>query len=192
MKIFTPIYQKTLKMASHRQAPFYLGFVSFIEAIFFPIPPDVMLMPMAISKPKQALRFAIIATIWSTLGGIVGYGIGLYFSQWATHLITVTFGYAKAWQQVLTWFDKWGILIVFVAGFTPVPYKVITICTGVTHLSFIPFVLSAMVSRFLRFWLVAQLSAWGGNKFADKINRFMEWIGWTVIILAVALVLIFK
>ncbi len=191
MQLFAPIYQKTLQWSQHRLAPFWLGFVSFIEAIFFPIPPDVMLMPMAMTQPNKALRFALLAGITSTLGGIIGYSLGFFATPWVMEFMQ-HLGYDAQWQRVVSWFDKWGVLVVFVAGFSPIPYKVFTLCAGVMQMAFAPFVIVALISRSARFLLVAKLSAWGGQKFADKLQRSIEIIGWLVVILAFIIVLIFR
>lgn len=184
MQLFTPIYQKMICWSQHRFAPFWLAFVSFIEAIFFPIPPDVMLMPMTLTQPHKAWRFALMAGVSSTVGGIVGYAIGFFATDWVTATMQ-QLGYAHQWAEVVQWFDRWGVMIVFVAGFSPIPYKVFTLCAGVMQMAFLPFVLAAAISRTARFLLVALLCAWGGRKFADKLPRFIEWIGWATVALAV-------
>ena len=184
MKIFAAMYDKTMEWSKHRYASFWLSFVSFIEAIFFPIPPDVMLIPMAMSKPQQALRFSAYTTIASVLGGAIGFAIGLYGFDFIEPYIA-QWGYQNAWDTATAWFEKWGILVVFVAGFSPIPYKVFTICAGVMHMAFLPFLLTALVSRAARFVLVAKLAAWGGERFAAKLRQSIEIIGWSVVALAV-------
>lgn len=191
MKLFGSLYDKTMQWSQHHLAPFWLAFVSFIEAIFFPIPPDVMLIPMAMAKPQKAVRFAIITGIASVLGGIIGYSLGYFAVDFVTHYVEV-FGYLDKWQHVVSWFDKWGVLIVFVAGFSPIPYKVFTLCAGVMQMAFWPFLLAATVSRMARFLLVAKLAAWGGEKFAAKLRKSIEIIGWSVVLLAVIIYFIFR
>ncbi len=184
MKLFGTIYDKVMQWSSHRIAWLWLSFVSFIEAIFFPIPPDVMLIPMSMSKPALAMRYAIYTTIASVLGGMIGYGIGFYAFDWVKDII-VNWGYQAQFDRTMDWFEQWGIFVVFLAGFSPIPYKIFTICAGVMQMVFLPFVLTAMISRFLRFFLVAKLSAWGGKKYEHKIRKSIEIIGWTVVLLAV-------
>ncbi|WGE88956.1 YqaA family protein [Actinobacillus arthritidis] len=184
MKLFGPIYDKTMEWSKHRFAGFWLSFVSFIEAIFFPIPPDVMLIPMSMSKPQNAMRYAIYTTIASVLGGIIGYFIGLYAFEWVQGLIT-DWGMQANFDKAKAWFETWGVAVVFLAGFSPIPYKVFTICAGVMQMAFFPFVITAPISRFARFALVAKLSAWGGEKYAEKIRRSIELIGWGTIAVAV-------
>lgn len=178
------MYDKTMEWSKHRYATFFLAFTSFIEAIFFPIPPDVMLIPMAMSKPRIAMKLALYTAIASVIGGAIGYGLGYYAVDFVQHYIQ-QFGYQYHWETAISWFEKWGILVVFVAGFSPIPYKVFTICAGVMQMAFLPFLLTAFVSRAARFVLVAKLAAWGGEKFADKLRRSIELIGWSVVVLAV-------
>lgn len=116
MNVFGAMYDKTMAWSKHRLATYWLAFVSFIEAIFFPIPPDVMLIPMAMSKPQSAVRFAIICTIASIVGGMIGYSVGYYAFDFVQQYI-VKWGYQTQWDKAISWFEQWGILVVFVAGF---------------------------------------------------------------------------
>ncbi|OOF85565.1 hypothetical protein BKG93_04430 [Rodentibacter ratti] len=191
MNIFGAMYDKTMEWSKHRFAAFWLSFVSFIEAIFFPIPPDVMLIPMSMSKPKSAVKFALYTAIASALGGIVGYAIGYFATDWVQGIVQ-QWGYGDHWATAIKWFEQWGVLVVFVAGFSPIPYKVFTICAGVMQMVFLPFVLTAFISRAARFLLVAKLAAWGGEKFAAKLRKSIEIIGWSVVVLAVAAYFILK
>lgn len=185
MAIFGAMYDKTMAWSKHRFATFWLCFVSFIEAIFFPIPPDVMLIPMSMSKPKSAVRFALYTAIASAVGGMIGYAVGYFATDWVQNIVQ-QWGYGENWAQAIRWFERWGVLVVFVAGFSPIPYKVFTICAGVMQMAFFPFVVTAFISRFARFLLVAKLAAWGGEKFAAKLRKSIELIGWSVVVLAVA------
>ena len=191
MKIFGAMYDKTMEWSKHRFATFWLSFVSFIEAIFFPIPPDVMLIPMSMSKPQSAVKFALFTTIASVLGGMIGYAIGYYAFDLVQEYI-IKLGYQAHWETAISWFKQWGVLVVFVAGFSPIPYKVFTIAAGVMQMAFLPFVATAFISRAARFLLVAKLSAWGGEKFAAKLRRSIEVIGWSVVALAVIAYLILR
>lgn len=191
MNIFGAMYDKTMEWSKHRFAAFWLSFVSFIEAIFFPIPPDVMLIPMSMSKPKSAVKFALYTAVASALGGMVGYAIGYFATDWVQGIVQ-QWGYGDHWATAIKWFEQWGVLVVFVAGFSPIPYKVFTICAGVMQMAFLPFVLTAFISRAARFLLVAKLAAWGGEKFAAKLRKSIEIIGWSVVVLAVAAYFILK
>lgn len=184
MNLFGSIYDKVIEWSKHRYAAFWLSFVSFIEAIFFPIPPDVMLIPMAMSKPQNATKYAIYTTVASVLGGIIGYGIGYFAFDWVKEIIA-NWGMQANFDKAMGWFETWGVAVVFLAGFSPIPYKIFTICAGVMQMAFFPFVVTAAISRFARFILVAKLSAWGGEKYAEKIRRSIELIGWGTVALAV-------
>lgn len=191
MQLFGTIYDKTMAWSKHRYASFWLSFVSFIEAIFFPIPPDVMLIPMSMSKPQNATKYAIYTTVASVVGGIIGYFVGLYAFDWVQGFIA-DWGMQANFDKAKSWFETWGVAVVFLAGFSPIPFKVFTICAGVMQMAFLPFVLTAAISRFARFILVAKLSAWGGEKYAEKIRRSIELIGWGTIILAVVAYAIYE
>ncbi|MCT8549373.1 DedA family protein [Glaesserella parasuis] len=191
MKLFGTIYDKTMEWSKHRFAAGWLSFVSFIEAIFFPIPPDVMLIPMSMSKPQMATRYAIYATVSSIIGGIIGYCVGYFASDWVQEVVA-NWGMQANFDRAMSWFEIWGIMLIFLAaGFSPVPFKVFTLCAGVLQMSFLPFILTASISRFIRFLLVAKLSAWGGEKYADKIRRSIELIGWGTVSIAVAAYVIY-
>lgn len=191
MNLFGKMYDKTMQWAQHRYATLALCFASFIEAIFFPIPPDVMLIPMSMSRPKKAMRYALLAGLSSAVGGIIGYAIGYYAFDLIQGYIT-QWGYQTKWDQVTNWFNDYGVLIVFVAGFSPIPYKVFTICAGVMHMALLPFIITAWISRTARFILVAKLVAWGGPKIEAKLRRYIEVIGWAVVVLAVVAYFILK
>ena len=185
------LYDWVFSLARHRHATRSLAVVSFAESSFFPIPPDVMLIPMSMAKPKSAIRFALYTTIASVLGGMIGYAVGYFATDWVQGVVQ-QWGYGAHWAKAVGWFEQWGVLVVFVAGFSPIPYKVFTICAGVMQLAFLPFVLTALISRAARFLLVAKLAAWGGEKFAAKLRKSIEIIGWSVVVLAVIAYLILK
>ncbi len=185
MKIFSTLYARAMQWARHPHAPRYLAALSFAESSFFPVPPDVMLAPMSLGQPRRAWRFALIATLASVAGGVLGYLIG----QFAFDLVSGWLdkaGYTEAYLQARAWFDRWGFWAIFVAGFSPIPYKVFTITAGVISMSFVPFVLASFIGRGARFFLVAGLMAWGGEAMEARLHRYMDLIGW----LAVAAVVI--
>ncbi|MBE2894422.1 YqaA family protein [Spirabiliibacterium falconis] len=184
MRLFGTLYDKTMQWSRHRFAVYWLALVSFIEAIFFPIPPDVMLIPMAMTRPQRWLKLALITAATSVLGGMIGYFIGYTAYDWLHHYI-VQFGYLAKFNQVIAWFDQWGILVLFVAGFSPIPYKLFTLASGVMQMAFFPFVITAFISRAARFLLVAKLAAWGGPKIEARLRRSIEVIGWGVVVLAI-------
>lgn len=190
MKLFSTIYDKVLLWSKHQYAVYWLGFVSFIESIFFPIPTDVMLAPMAMSKPQMATRYALWAALTSVLGGIIGYLIGYFAFDWVKDIL-VNWGQQANFDKAVSWFESWGILVVFLAGFSPIPFKVFTICAGVMQMAFLPFLLASAISRFARFYLVAKLCAVLGEKYEAQIRRSIELIGWAVVIVAVVAYLIY-
>jgi membrane protein YqaA with SNARE-associated domain len=182
MALFTKMYDMALRWSRHPHAERYLASLSFAESSFFPIPPDVMLAPMSMAKPKQAWRFALITTIASVLGGIFGYFIGSFFYQQFLPLFE-QLGWSSHFMVIEQWFAKWGVLAVIVAGFTPIPYKVFTISAGLAGMALLPFVLASFVGRGARFFLVAGLMAWGGEAMEHRVRGVVEWLGWGVIAL---------
>lgn len=187
IKIFSALYEWTLKWAKHKFAPRILALLSFTESVIFPIPPDVLLAPMVLAKPEKAWNFATITTIASVLGGILGYVLGyLMFEPWIQPIIT-DLGYQHRFDRVLEWFKEWGIWVVFIAGFSPVPYKLFTVSAGMLHMAFIPFLIASSIGRGLRFFLVAGLIQWGGAAMEEKLRQWVDKIGWAlVVIIAIA------
>jgi len=164
------LYDWTMDLASHRRAPHALFWVSFIESSFFPIPPDVLLMPMVLAKRMRAWAYATIATVGSVLGGAAGYLIGLFLFDLLGKPLLDLYGYAEQFERFASTYNEYGALIVFFFGVTPFPYKVITIASGVTQLNFVIFVLASIASRGLRFYLVSGLLYW----FGAPIREFIE------------------
>jgi len=192
VKIFQPCYDLALRWAKHHYAERYLAVLSFAESVIFPIPPDVMLAPMALSQPSKAWRFAIITTIASILGGIAGYCLGWFaFDSFIAPWVE-TMGYQEKLDTAIEWFGVYGIWVVFIAGFSPIPYKIFTVSAGFLHMAFIPFLLASAVGRGMRFFLVAGLMRWGGEKMESKLREWVEILGWAVIAIAVILYLVLR
>ena len=185
MPLFTHLYDATLRWARHRHAPRYLGALSFAESSFFPIPPDVMLMPMSLANPQRAMWFATITTLASVVGGIAGYAIGYFALEWVEPLIANGGRWASAYSTASGWFQRWGFWAVLIAGFSPIPYKVFTIAAGALTMAFLPFVLASAIGRGARFFIVAALVAWGGPRMEARIRTWVEGIGWTLVALGV-------
>ena len=182
--MFQKLYDQALNWSKHRHAPKYLCGLSFAESSFFPVPPDVMLAPMALAQPAKALHFAMLTTIASVLGGMFGYAIGFF----AFDTITPWMQETRYWAKYLLareWFDEWGFWAIFVAGFSPIPYKVFTIAAGALSMMFLPFVLVSFVVRVARFFLVAMLIAWGGERLEEGLRSYMDRIGWTMVLLVI-------
>jgi len=172
MKIFTAVYDWTLKWAEHKFAPRMLALLTFAESVFFPIPPDVLLAPMVLAKPEKAWRLASLTTISSILGGAVGYLLGyMMFEPWIQPLIT-EFGYQARFDTAITWFNEWGVWVVFIAGFSPIP--------------------ASAIGRGMRFFLVAGLIQWGGEAITHKLRKWIDMIGWTVVALIIIAYLVLK
>ncbi len=198
--MFQTLYKKCLELAAHKSSNFYLGLVSFIESSFFPIPPDVMIIPMVIAKKKEYLKIFIIASIFSVLGGIFGYFIGYLFFDLAMYVIEF-YGYQDKVENLklsmsqgsgfLTWLS-----ILFLAGFTPLPYKAFTISSGLIAFNLPIFIIVSLISRSLRFFIVAYLS----YKFGELFTEYMEkhgskWftiIGIIIVIIFIIIYLFFK
>ena len=189
MRLFGPLYERVIGWARHPHAERYLGALSFAESSFFPIPPDVMLAPMCLADRQRAWRFATITTVTSLLGGIAGYGLG-YFLFEAIEPWLHDMGYRPAYLKGKEWFDTWGIWAVFVAGFSPIPYKIFTISAGVAALNFPGFVIASLIGRGARFFLVAGLIVAGGQRMEEMIPQYVERIGWGVVAIVVAIGLV--
>ena len=198
--MFKNLYKKCLDLAGHKSSKYYLAIVSFVESSFFPIPPDVMVVPMVISKKADFKKIFFITTIFSVLGGMLGYVIGAFFFEFGAHIMNF-YGYEDKLYNLKEslikndGFYAWlGIL--FLAGFTPLPYKVFTIASGLIGFNFLIFIFISLISRGLRFFIVSYLS----YKFGDLFNEFMnkhgsKWftiIGILIVIIGLIIYLIFK
>ncbi|NIP74440.1 MAG: DedA family protein [Gammaproteobacteria bacterium] len=184
--VFARLYDRALHWSAHRHAPAYLAGLSFAESSFFPVPPDVMLAPMALASPARAWRLAALTTLASALGGVLGYFIGMFAFDLVEPLLH-RYGYWQEYLRVREWFANWGFWAVFLAGFTPVPYKIFTISAGVTAMAFVPFLVASLVGRGARFFLVAALMVWGGARMRDAVRVYIDRVGWLLILLAVGL-----
>ena len=198
--MFNYLYKKCLNLAAHKSSKYYLALVSFIESSFFPIPPDVMVIPMVISKKNDFIKIFLISTIFSVLGGILGYFIGAFFFDVSMQIMSF-YGY----EDKLTDFKNnlinsegfyaWlGIL--FLAGFTPLPYKVFTIASGLISFNILIFIFISLISRGLRFFIVSYLSFKFGDLFTEFMNKHgSKWftiIGILIVIVGIIVYLIFK
>lgn len=191
MTLFSKLYERVMRWSAHRHAPRYLAGLSFAESSFFPIPPDVMLAPMALAQPQRAWRLAAITTIASALGGAFGYLIGRFAFEFLKPLLH-QYGYWEAFLHAQDWFDHWGFWAVFLAGFTPIPYKVFTIAAGVAAMPFVPFLIASIIGRGARFFLVAGLMVWGGARMERLVRTYIDRIGWLMVIAAIVLYLVFR
>jgi membrane protein YqaA with SNARE-associated domain len=191
MKLFAPLYNKILKLSAHKHAPKYLASLSFAESSFFPIMPDIMLIPMVLSKPLNWRYLALITTISSVLGGILGYALGYWFIDSMQPYI-VQLNYQGHFELAKQWFAEWGVWVVFVAGFSPIPYKIFTVTAGALSMLFWPFVLASLIGRGMRFFLVAGLVAYFGEKIEPFVLQYIERLGWAVVAILVIAVAYLK
>ena len=194
------LYQKSLQLASHKNSKMFLAIVSFLESSFFPIPPDVMIVPMVMAKKRDYLKIFLIATFFSTLGGILGYFIGSYFLDVGMHVIGF-YGYEdkviglKDSLTKGTGFYIW-LATLFLAGFTPLPFKVFTITSGMIGFNLFIFFFICLISRGLRFFIVSYLSF----KFSNTFSKFIQteaakWfviLGLLIVIIVVAIYFVTK
>jgi membrane protein YqaA with SNARE-associated domain len=164
-------YDWMMRMAADRRAPHALFWVSFAESSFFPIPPDVMLVPMVLANRSKAWFYAGLATLSSVIGGIAGYAIGYFFIDTIGKPILDFYGKAEAFEQFKQLFNEYGVWILIIKGMTPIPYKVLTITAGVAHMAILPFILASILARAMRFFLVAALLYWFGPPIKDFIER---------------------
>jgi membrane protein YqaA with SNARE-associated domain len=152
------MYEWTLRFAEHKFAPRILALITFAESIFFPIPPDVLLAPMVLAKPHKA---------WS-------------YEPWIQPAITAL-GKQDAFDAVVLWFQQWGVWVVFIAGFSPIPYKLFTVSAGFLHMAFLPFLIASAIGRGMRFFLVAGVIRWGGAAMEQKIRQWVDILGWLIV-----------
>ena len=198
--MFKELYGKSLKLAAHKSSKFFLAIISFIESSFFPIPPDIMIIPMVVAKKNDYLKIFLIATIFSTLGGLFGYFIGSTFVELAMTVFEF-YGYEeKVLDLQNKMSSKGGVIFwlgtLFLAGFTPLPFKVFTITSGIISFNIIIFFLICLISRGLRFFIVAFLSAKFGKTFGSFIekkgSKWFSIIGVVLVIIAMIIYFIFN
>lgn len=192
MRLFTVLYDKVLGWARHPRAPWYLGGLSVAESSFFPIPPDVMLAPMVLARPERAWFLAGLTTVASVLGGVIGYLIGLFAFQ-AVEPLLHRFGHWDTYLAAREWFDVWGIwVILFIGGFSPIPYKIFTVTAGAVAMALLPFIIASLIGRGARFFLVAALMRWGGAHVEPYLRRYVNLIGWLVVAALIVLYLLLR
>lgn len=179
------VYDWMMRMAAHRKAPHALFWVSFAESSVFPIPPDVMLVPMILADRKKAWIYATICTVASVLGGIAGYAIGYFLFEYIGEPILALYGYADRYKDAARMFQDWGVWILIAKGWTPFPYKVLTIAAGAFHMAFLPFILASIVARAMRFYLVAGLLYFFGEPIRDFIERRLSLVTTAFVVLLV-------
>jgi membrane protein YqaA with SNARE-associated domain len=164
------LYDKILALAAHGRAPEALAAISFAESSFFPIPPDVLLIPMVLARRDRAWWYAFLCTLASVLGGILGYAIGDVLFEAVGRPVLELYGYGPRIQEFQSLFDRYGWWIIVIKGMTPIPYKLITIASGAAHYDLVSFVLASLISRSIRFYPLTLLLWW----FGPPVRRFVE------------------
>lgn len=185
MRLFGPVYARVLAWAGHPRARWYLGGLSFAESTFFPVPPDLMLIPMVLARPDRGLHLALLCTVTSVVGGVFGYLIGFFAFDLIEPWLRTTH-YFDAYLEARAYFAAYGFWVILIAGFSPIPYKVFTITAGVLAMPVLPFVLGSIVGRGGRFFLVSGLIVLGGERMEQRIRRHVEWLGWGLVAAVVA------
>jgi membrane protein YqaA with SNARE-associated domain len=170
------LYDWVIGLAGHRHAVPALAVISFAESSFFPIPPDVMLIPMIVANRARAWLIATVCTISSVVGGIAGYAIGFFLWDSIGRRLVDFYGYSHQFETFQGWYNDYGLLIVFIAGITPLPYKVFTIASGVTGLPLATFVAGSVVSRGIRFFAEAALLWWIGEPIRAFVEKNLQWV----------------
>jgi len=168
--VIRPLYDWMMAMAGHRHAIWYLAAISFVESSFFPIPPDIMLIPMILAQPRRAFWIATVCTVSSVVGGFLGYAIGYWVLEGLGRPVLEFYGQTKNLEAFQAMFQEYGWWIIVIKGATPIPYKLITIASGAAHFPLLSFAFASVISRGLRFFLVAAL-LW---KFGPPIRAFIE------------------
>lgn len=187
MAVFKNLYERAILWAAHPRASYYLTFISFIEAIFFPVPPEVMLAPMSLARPKKAFWFASLSLLGSMTGMFIGYAIGHYFIDLAMPFIG-KMGYAAQFEDIKLQAANNGFWLLLLAGFTPIPFKIFTLASGAVGMPLLPFFFGALIGRGKRVYLVAGAIAMGGEKAEAKLRQYIEPIGWTALVLFIGVI----
>ncbi len=170
------LYDYIINLASRPRALWALAAVSFAESSFFPIPPDAMVIPMALARPDRGWRIAGVCTVASVLGGILGYAIGYFLYETVGQWLVSIYHYENAMEQFRDAYARYGLWIILIKGLTPIPYKLVTIASGVAHFDFTVFLLASIVTRGARFFLVVALIRRFGAPIRDFIERYLTWV----------------
>ena len=192
MAIFGTMYKRVISWARHPHASYYLTATSIAESSFFPVPVDVLLAPMVLARREKAWWYATLATVGSVIGAVFGYYIGLFLFDQVAQPIIDFYHFQEKFVYVQELFKEYGVWIIFIAGFSPIPYKIFTITAGVVGMSLLPFILTSLVARGARFFLVVGLVYAGGDKMDAVLEKRIEQIGWASVVIIVLAILIYK
>lgn len=178
-------YRWTIAWADHPQAAAALFFIALVEASVFPIPPDVLLLLLGIARPAKALQLAAVTTAGSTFGALIGYALGMFLFTAVAEPLLRFYHAVEKFQQVQQWFVEYGAWVVAAAGFSPIPFKVITIAAGTVGLPLLPFIIATLLSRGLRFFLEGAILRWGGERMRAFLERHFEWLTAGIVLLLI-------
>ena len=192
VNILRKLYNWTLDKSAHKNASWFLGLISFTESSFFPIPPDIILIPMIIAKRAKAWFYAFICTISSVAGGIIGYLIGYFFYSTIGSIIVESYNLSNSFDTFESYYNQYGMWIVLGAGFTPFPFKFITIASGVFNLNILQFIVVAFFARGLRFYILAGLLYIFGNTIKQLIDKYFNLLASLFFILLIGSILLLK
>ena len=184
-------YDWVMNLAASRRAPVALAAVSFAESSFFPIPPDVMLAPMVLARPQRAFLYAAICTAASVLGGMLGYAIGVFLAP-VGHQILALFGHPEGEAEFQRWFGEYGLWIILIKGLTPIPYKLVTIASGLARFDFLTFVWASVLTRGARFFLTAALLKYCGPAIRAEVERRLGLYTTVGVVMLVGIVVLLK
>ncbi|MCH9742902.1 MAG: DedA family protein [Proteobacteria bacterium] len=191
MRIFSGLLAATMRWAESKYAPYYLSAVSSSEAAFFPIPPDVILIPMVLARPDNAWRLAWLTTWTAVIGALLGYAIGYYGVELLLPHIE-QWGYLAAFNEAKTFFGEYGIWAVLIGSFTPIPFKVFTITAGAMDMSLLPFIAVAFFGRAKRFYLVAAVMKYGGVRALPIMQKYSDAMGWSLVAVVIVGLVVWK
>ena len=192
MKIFTTLYDRVLEWSKHPKAERYLAVISFAEASFFPIPTVLMMAPMALAKPKRAWRLAAFTTFFSVLGGVAGYFIGAFLFDSVGQPIIELYHATEKFEDLKALFSEYGVMLLFIAGVSPIPYKLFTISAGVLSMALLPFILASLAGRSVQYFTVAAIAYFGGDKLESSLRKWVDWLGWGIVVIAIIAFLLLK
>ena len=183
--MFQKLYRWTLSLAESRHAPFALGAIAFAESSFFPVPPDAILIPMSLARPKRAWVYALICTVGSVAGALLGYAIGAFLFETVGKWLINLYGYGARVDQLRALYAQWGWAVILLKGLTPIPFKIVTITSGLLAYSLPLFILLSFVTRGARFFFIAVLL----KRYGDTVSALLDkYFGWFLGILAAAIV----
>ncbi len=180
MTALSRLYDRVITWSAHPRAPRILAGLSFAESSFFPVPPDVMLVPMCLAQPRKGWGYALNCTLSSVAGGLLGYLIGRLAFDWLQPWLMQSI-YADAFHRAVNAFETWGFWYILLAGFTPIPYKIFTISAGVVGMPLVPFFAGSLLGRGGRFFLVAALVRMLGDDAAGRIRVWIDRAGWAML-----------